>query len=58
LSDGSYTQIVRGLNDGDKVVVELAAAQSNTNANFRGFGETGGGGPPPGQQGRSSAAGN
>ena len=37
LSDGSYTQIVRGLNDGDKVVVEMAAAQSNTN--FRGFGE-------------------
>ena len=36
LSDGSYTQIVRGLNDGDKVVVELSAAQSNTNANFRG----------------------
>ena len=55
LSDGSYTQIVRGLNDGDKVVVEMAAAQSNTN--FRGFGEIGGGGPPPGAQRRSSAAG-
>jgi multidrug resistance efflux pump len=38
LSDGSYTQIVRGLNDGDKVMVELSAAQSNTNANFRGGG--------------------
>ena len=38
LSDGSYTQIVRGLNDGDKVLVELSAAQSNTNANFRGGG--------------------
>ena len=38
LSDGTYTQIVRGLNDGDKVVVEMAAAQSNTNANFRGGG--------------------
>ena len=40
LSDGTYTQIVRGLNDGDKVVVEMAAAQSNTN--FRGFGGLGG----------------
>ena len=38
LSDGSYTQIVRGLNDGDKVMVELSAAQSNNNANFRGGG--------------------
>ena len=55
LSDGSYTQIVRGLNDGDKVVVEMAAAQSNNN--FRGFGEMGGGGPPPDAQRRSSAAG-
>jgi hypothetical protein len=53
LSDGSYTQITRGLNDGDKVVVELTAAQSNNN-NFRGFGEIGGGGPPPGQQQRAS----
>ena len=52
LSDGSYTQIVRGLNDGDKVLVQMAAAQSNTN--FRGFGDIGGGGPPPGQQRRSS----
>ena len=56
LSDGTYTQIVRGLNDGDKVVVEMAAAQSNTN--FRGFAEIGGGGgPPPGAQQGSSAAG-
>ena len=38
LSDGSYTQIVRGLNDGDKVMVELSAAQSNNSANFRGGG--------------------
>ena len=38
LSDGSYTQIVRGLNEGDKVLVELSAAQSNNNANFRGGG--------------------
>jgi len=37
LSDGSYTQIVRGLNDGDKVVVEMAATQSNNNT-FRGGG--------------------
>ena len=53
LSDGSYTQIVRGLNDGDKVVVEMAATQSNTN--FRGFGELGAGGPPPDAQQRSAA---
>jgi len=52
LSDGSYTQIVRGLNDGDKVLVQMAAAQSNTN--FRGFGDIGGGGPPPGQQQRAA----
>jgi hypothetical protein len=58
LSDGSYTQIVRGLNDGDKIMVEMAAAQSNTNANFRGFGEIGGGGPPPDAQRRSAAGGN
>jgi HlyD family secretion protein len=50
LSDGSYTQIVSGLNDGDKVVVQMAAAQSNTN--FRGFGDIGGGGPPPDAQRR------
>jgi RND family efflux transporter MFP subunit len=55
LSDGSYTQIVRGLNDGDKIVVEMAAAQSNTN--FRGFGEIGGG-PPPDAQRRPAAGGN
>ena len=55
LSDGSYTQIVSGLNDGDKVVVQMAAAQSNTN--FRGFGDIGGGGPPPGAQRRSGAGG-
>jgi HlyD family secretion protein len=40
LSDGSYTQIVRGLNEGDKVVVELSASQSN-NFNFRGGGMMG-----------------
>ena len=53
LSDGTYTQIVRGLNDGDKVVVEMAAAQSNTN--FRGFGVLGGlggGGQPRVSAGR------
>ena len=38
LSDGSYTQIVSGLNDGDNVLVQLSAAQSDTNANFRGGG--------------------
>jgi RND family efflux transporter MFP subunit len=36
LSDGAYTQIVRGLNDGDQVVVQMSSADSN-NA-FGGFG--------------------
>lgn len=40
LSDGSYTQIVRGLNEGDQVVVEIAATQTN-NFNFRGGGMMG-----------------
>ena len=40
LSDGSYTQIVRGLNEGDKVVVEMSTSQSN-NFNFRGGGMMG-----------------
>jgi HlyD family secretion protein len=48
LSDGSYTQIVRGLNEGDKVLVEMSSASQSNNNNFRGFGEIGGGGPPPG----------
>ncbi len=40
LSDGTYTQIVRGLNPGDQVVVELTAA-SSTGFNLRGFGTMG-----------------
>jgi HlyD family secretion protein len=39
LSDGTYTQIVRGLNAGDQVVVEMTAGTTNNN-NFR----VGGGG--------------
>jgi len=36
LSDGTYTQIVRGLVEGDQVLVTVS---SSTNANmFRGFG--------------------
>ena len=45
LSDGAYTQIVRGLNDGDQVVVRMTSADSNNF--FGGFGMMGGG-PPPG----------
>lgn len=48
LSNGAYTQIVRGLNAGDQVVVQLSDNESNT------FGPGGGmmimmdaGGPPP-----------
>ncbi len=43
LSDGTYTQIVRGLNFGDQVVVQMSAGTSNNN-NFR----IGGGGLPGG----------
>jgi len=41
LSDGSYTQIVRGLVEGDQVLVTLAASD---NSSFRGFGGLMGGG--------------
>jgi macrolide-specific efflux system membrane fusion protein len=47
LSDGVNTQITKGLNLGDKVVVQLASSNTNTNNPFGG----GGGnfqGPPPG----------
>jgi hypothetical protein len=36
LSDGTYTQIVRGLNAGDQVVVQMQATQANNF--FRGMG--------------------
>ncbi len=41
LSDGSYTQIVRGLVEGDQVLVTLTASD---NSSFRGFGGLMGGG--------------
>jgi len=37
LSNGTYTQIVKGLNEGDQVIVQIAATQS-TNPFFRGAG--------------------
>ena len=48
LSNGAYTQIVKGLNLGDQVVVQLSSTNSS-NA-FFGFGPGGldGGGPPAG----------
>ena len=50
LSDGTYTQVVRGLNEGDQVIVELSTSTTSTNP-FRGFGamtggQPGGGWPP------------
>lgn len=45
LSDGVYTEIVRGLNLGDQVVVQFSAAESN-NFGFRGMGAMGGFGAP------------
>jgi multidrug efflux pump subunit AcrA (membrane-fusion protein) len=47
LSDGAYTQIVRGLNEGDQVVVQMT--NSTTNNFFGGFSMMGGGGPPSGE---------
>ena len=54
LSDGTYTQITKGLNEGDRVVVQMQSTttQSNTNSGMGGgmnpmMGS--GGGPPPGQ---------
>jgi macrolide-specific efflux system membrane fusion protein len=46
LSDGVNTQIVKGLNAGDKVVVQMTASQS-TNFFGPGGGMMTGGGPPP-----------
>jgi len=43
LSDGVNTEIVRGLNPGDKVVVQIAATQSTNPFNFRGAGGVPGG---------------
>jgi HlyD family secretion protein len=48
LSDGTYTQIVRGLNLGDKVVVQMSASSQTE---FFGFGPMGGE-PPPGEGGQ------
>ncbi|MGC8826784.1 MAG: efflux RND transporter periplasmic adaptor subunit, partial [Anaerolineae bacterium] len=48
LSDGTYTQIVRGLNEGDRVVVQMSAGQSNFFGQIRGLMGPGAGGPPPG----------
>jgi len=38
LSDGAYTQITKGLNEGDKVVVEITNSQSNNNFRIGGGG--------------------
>ena len=56
LSDGAYTQIVRGLNDGDQVVVQMSSAET-TNP-FRGLGGGGvhAGRTRPGWQPRSSTS--
>jgi HlyD family secretion protein len=46
LSDGSYTQIVRGLNEGDQVLVQMATTQSSNPFFFSGPGGPGGPEPP------------
>ncbi|MCC7355039.1 MAG: hypothetical protein IT330_14940 [Anaerolineae bacterium] len=55
LSNGTYTQIVKGLNEGDQVVIRISATQPN-NPFFRGQGGSfsvavpiQGGGPRPGR---------
>ena len=54
LSDGTYTQITKGLNEGDRVVMQMQSTTTQSNANTgMGGGMSpmigGGGGPPPGQ---------
>jgi multidrug efflux pump subunit AcrA (membrane-fusion protein) len=44
LSDGTYVEVVRGLNEGDRVVIEYQAAQETTGF---GFGRLGGMGQGP-----------
>jgi len=36
LSDGTYTQITRGLNPGDQVVVQIASTTGSSSSNFPG----------------------
>ena len=48
LSDGTYVEVLRGLNEGDRVLVEYQA--SNQQDQFRGFGMIIQGGPPAGEQ--------
>ncbi len=53
LSDGTYTQITKGLNVGDQVLVQMSASTGQSNNNRRGndFGPVmvGPGGPQPGR---------
>jgi hypothetical protein len=51
LSDGTYTQITKGLNEGDRVVVQMQSTtgQSNNSRFGGGFIQFGGGGPPSGR---------
>jgi multidrug efflux pump subunit AcrA (membrane-fusion protein) len=53
LSDGVYTQIVRGLNEGDQVVVQLAANDEDADVFGAMRGMMGAAGPPPGEGPRS-----
>ena len=54
LSDGTYTQITKGLNEGDRVVVQMESTTSQSNNNNQPGGGgmmpmLGGGGGPPGR---------
>ncbi len=54
LSDGTYTQITKGLNAGDQVVIQIQSASSSSSNSNNGPGggfmmDGGPGGPPPGK---------
>jgi HlyD family secretion protein len=52
LSDGTYVEIVRGLNEGDRVAVQYSATTQQT-GRFPGFAMMGGGRPPGGEPPRT-----
>lgn len=47
LSDGTYTEILKGLNEGDRVLIELSGRTADDTMMPRGM-DMGGGGPPAG----------
>jgi HlyD family secretion protein len=60
LSDGTYTQVTRGLNAGDKVIVEVSASSSDSQQMMGPGGgmDMGGGAPPAPPSGSGARSGN